>query len=164
MQQLYLLLGSNLGDKKKYLEEAEKRIAEKLGDIQVKSSIYVSEPWGFTHKEDFFNRAILVDTNHSATDALKICLEIENNLGRERNKTGYEARTIDIDILLYGSEIIESKELTAPHPQLHLRKFTLFPLYEIAPKIIHPVFKTSILELLEKCPDRGRVEKLNEHD
>lgn len=162
MQHLYLLLGSNLGDKRKYLEEAKKQIAEKLGDIQVKSGIYVSEPWGFTHEEDFYNQAILVITDFAASEAMKKCLEIENILGRERKKSGYEARTIDIDILLYGSEIIKSKELTVPHPQLHLRRFTLLPLCEIAPEIIHPLLKKSMLYLLENCTDRGRVKKLVE--
>lgn len=163
MQHVCILLGSNLGNKRKYLDDAEKLITVKAGILITKSSVYKSEPWGFVHKEDFYNRAILINTNYSPLEILEKCLEIENMLGRERKADGYEARTIDIDILLYGKKIIKSKRLIVPHPQLHLRKFTLVPLCEIAPDLIHPELKLSMLHLLEKCPDRGRVEKLEAH-
>ncbi len=160
MQNVYLLLGSNLGDKKKYLEDAEMLIGEKIGNIITKSAIYISEPWGFKHKEDFYNQVIIINTNYSALKVLALCLEIENLLGRKRKKGTYEARTIDIDLLLYGNEIIHNKKLTVPHPQMHRRRFTLEPLCEIAPDLIHPIFNMNMVQLLDECTDTGKVERL----
>ncbi len=160
MQDVYLLLGSNLGNKGKFLENAAKMIVQKIGTMISRSSIYITEPWGFSNREDFYNQVLHVRTNFSALKVLTSCLDIEELLGRKRNKKAYEARTIDIDLLLYGNEIINQAELTVPHPQMHLRRFTLEPLCEIAPDLIHPLLKVSITQLLAKCSDNSRVEKL----
>ena len=160
MQDVYLLLGSNLGDKGNYLQNAAKMIERKIGPVISVSSVYITEPWGFSHTEDFYNQVLHILTNYSALAVLTSCLDIEELLGRKRNTKNYESRTIDIDLLLYGNEIINQSDLIVPHPQMHLRRFTLEPLCEIAPDLIHPLLKESITQLLAKCPDKSRVEKL----
>ncbi len=161
MNKVYLLLGSNRGDKAFLLAKT----VEKLNLISFKpaisSSLYESEPWGFKAEEWFLNQAVLVETDVSPKDMLALILNIEKELGRIRDASieGYESREIDIDILLFNNKIIDTDSLTIPHPRMHLRKFVLEPLMEIAPNFIHPLFKKTITELYNECLDNSIVKK-----
>ena len=128
-------------------------ISLKIGIIKKQSGVYESESWGFEADCHFLNQVILVRSQLSPENLLKCILNIEKYLGRQRNEAGYTSRTIDIDILYYGSRIIKKDHLTVPHPRLHERKFTLAPLVEIAANLIHPVLKKSNKELLENTTD-----------
>jgi 2-amino-4-hydroxy-6-hydroxymethyldihydropteridine diphosphokinase len=164
MKEVILLLGSNLGNKKEQLYEAENMVAGTIGKITKKSSVYISEPWGFKHPENFFNRIVIVNTKLKALEVLATCLSIERQMGRMRKKGIYEARTIDIDLLFFGEEIIHCKDLIVPHPQLHLRKFTLEPLCELVPDMIHPVLKKSLFQLLSICTDSSWVKRIPDEE
>ena len=161
MHKVYLLIGSNRGEKKILIEKAQ----ERLGMLSVKpvlsSSFYESEPWGFESDEWFLNKAVLLETEQSPESLLRHILNIEKDLGRIRGaqKEGYESREIDIDILFYDNLVIDSEFLTIPHPRMHLRKFVLEPLMEINPEIIHPVLFKSVRDLYLNCPDNSAVRR-----
>jgi deoxyadenosine/deoxycytidine kinase len=105
---------------------------------------------------------LLIETPLEAQDVLQQLLQIETQLGRLRTEnSGYEARTIDLDVLFFNDEIIESKDLVVPHKELHKRKFVLQPLFDIAPKYQHPVYQKSITELLQDCDDKSAIETIN---
>jgi 2-amino-4-hydroxy-6-hydroxymethyldihydropteridine diphosphokinase len=157
MPETYLSLGSNLGNRKFYIEKAEKLIASEIGKIKEKSSLYETEPWGFHHPGNFYNRVVQIETELTPDELLLQCFLVERQLGRVRQKSKYEARTIDIDILFYGNEVINIEGLTIPHPYLHLRRFVLVPLCEIAADLIHPVLHKTMRLILEECRDSGKV-------
>jgi len=161
MHIVYLLLGSNRGNKTALLEKAVERLASISLKPVFSSSFFESEPWGFNAEEWFLNMAVLIETNLSPEDLMSQILNIEKELGRVRGslKEGYESREIDIDILLYDNLVIDSEFLSIPHPRMHLRKFVLEPLMEIAPNIEHPVFCNTIKELYNICPDNSIVKK-----
>jgi 2-amino-4-hydroxy-6-hydroxymethyldihydropteridine diphosphokinase len=163
MNQLYLLTGSNIGNSLGHLAEAEHRISIAIGNIVKVSSIYKTEPWGNKNQQDFFNQVIKVETNLPAEAVLKGILSIENQMGRNRN-VKWEPRIIDIDLLFFNNERIQTPILTVPHPLLHERKFTLLPLTEIAPDLIHPVFNLPIKALLARCTDESLVTKIGQTD
>ena len=146
LQTVYLLLGSNLGNRKEILEKAIELIAQKVGIIISQSKDYETKPWGVTDQPDFLNLAIAVYTNQSPWEILERTQSIENQLGRVR-KEKWGARLIDIDILFYGDEIINEPDLKVPHPLMQERDFALTPLAEIAPNFVHPVLKKTVLEL-----------------
>ncbi|HSQ45564.1 MAG TPA: 2-amino-4-hydroxy-6-hydroxymethyldihydropteridine diphosphokinase [Lutibacter sp.] len=155
----YLSLGSNQENKLENLQQAVDLIAEKIGAINKISAVYKTESWGFK-SDDFLNICIQVSTGLNPENLLKSIHEIELLLGRERDsETGYQARNIDIDVLLFDTEIIISKELMVPHKEMLNRKFVLVPLAEIAPNIIHPITKQRIQTCLENCTDNSPVEK-----
>ena len=160
MNQVYLLTGCNLGDRHGLLERAKKIIVEKIGEIDKESSIYETAPWGFESEQDFLNQVIYVSTDLSPKEVLNKCLEIENELGRVRQSEHYSSRTIDIDILFYNDEIINEQVLIIPHERLHKRRFTLEPLVEIAPDLIHPVIKKSLSDILKECNDNSEVRRI----
>lgn len=159
MEGIFLLLGSNLGDKKTVLEHARVRIAENIGPIIQCSSIYETAAWGKTDQPSFFNQVIEVATELPAHDILQRINAIEQALGRIR-KEKWGARIIDIDILYYKNQIIESDHLTIPHPGIPERRFTLVPLAEIAPDYVHPVLKKTNLQLLQDCKDELKVREI----
>lgn len=159
--QIYLLIGGNLEDRKVLLEEAREGIEKYIGEIEKESSIYETAAWGFDSKNDFLNQVLVVNSDLNAHQVLEKCQEIENQLGRVRKSEQYASRTMDIDILFYNDEIIDLPELTIPHKQLHKRRFTLEPLNEISPDLIHPKFNKSIKELLSDCKDHSDVRKAN---
>jgi 2-amino-4-hydroxy-6-hydroxymethyldihydropteridine diphosphokinase len=159
MVETYLLLGGNTGDREYYLKEAIKQIELLIGHVIKQSSIYETEPWGFESPNSFLNQALCVETNLAPNDIITKIQHIEQLLHRQRTVGGYESRTIDIDILFYGNSFINEENLVVPHPRLHERKFTLIPLDEINPKLIHPVFNKSIQQLLEECSDKSEVIK-----
>jgi len=157
----YLSLGSNLGNKFENLQLALNLIAEKMGVIVKISHIYKTASWGF-ESEEFYNICIQVSTSLNPENILIAIQETELSLGRNRtSEKGYQARTIDIDVLLFDNEIIFSKELIVPHKEMLKRKFVLVPLAEIAPNFIHPIEKQRISVCLENCTDNSPIEQLD---
>lgn len=157
MPESYLSLGSNIGNRKFYLERAEKLILQEIGTVLKKSSLYETEPWGFHHPVNFYNKALHIKTDLLPEELLSRCLSIEKQLGRQRENNKYEARCIDIDILFYDNQIIDAENLKIPHPYLHIRKFVLEPLNEIASEFVHPLLNKEIHQLLNECVDRRNV-------
>ncbi len=153
MAQVFLLLGSNLGDRKTHLRNACNAIESEAGEIQKQSKIYETEPWGYQSKLKYLNQVILIHTNYTPNELLIKIHKIEKNMGRIRNSISYSDRTIDIDILFFDDIIISENDLQIPHPRLHERKFTLIPLCEIAPDFMHPVLEKKIITLLRLCKD-----------
>ena len=157
----YLSLGSNLGNKTENLQQAIDLIAEKIGNISKISSVYKTAAWGFD-SDEFYNICIQVATSLNPENLLIAIQKIELQLGRNRKtEAGYQARTIDIDVLLFDTEIIISKELMVPHKEMLQRKFVMVPLAEIAPNFIHPIEKQRIQVCLTNCDDRSAIEKLD---
>jgi len=157
LNKVFLLLGSNINPRIKYLENAEKLIDENIGNIIKLSNIYESKALGFESDVNFINRVLEVSTNLSANHVLGKIFEIESKLGRKRAAFGYSSRTIDIDILYYNDLILDDDKLTIPHPRLHERRFTLIPLVEMAPDFNHPVFNMVNQQLLDHCSDDSVV-------
>jgi 2-amino-4-hydroxy-6-hydroxymethyldihydropteridine diphosphokinase len=156
MNQAFILLGTNLGDKRAHLQNAiEQMSLSNISIIQL-SSIYKTAAWGNTNQDNFYNQVIEVNTELLATDLLQILLQIETQMGRVRNQK-WEARIIDLDILYYNHEIIDTENLKVPHPYLHVRRFTLAPLVQIAPQFLHPIFNKTNTVLLENCSDNSEV-------
>lgn len=155
-EDVYLLLGSNVGDRRTNIEKAIKLIGGKINQPVRLSGLYETAAWGKTDQDAFLNQAIAVQTNIKPLPLLALLKEIEKATGRlETEKWG--PRVIDIDILLYGSEIIQEPELQIPHPYLPVRRFALLPLAEIAGGFVHPVLKKTVIKLLEECPDKSDV-------
>lgn len=149
-RKVYLGLGTNSGNKKENLTRAIENLSLALGLPTAFSTFIESEPWGFESENSFLNCVVAFDTHLSPTELLDTTEEIERRLGRtSKSHNGqYSDRTIDIDILFYGNEVINSDRLTIPHPLLHLRNFVLRPLHEIAPQLTHPAMGRTIDELL----------------
>jgi 2-amino-4-hydroxy-6-hydroxymethyldihydropteridine diphosphokinase len=140
------------------LQQAKDEIAHEIGVIEVFSSIYESEPWGFESENMFLNQVIRVKTILSPIDLLDKALKIESRLGRRRGVgEGYVSRSIDIDILFFNDEIIAENRLAVPHPKIPERMFTLVPLTEIDPDFVHPATGKSVKEMLDECPDKLKV-------
>lgn len=157
----YLSIGSNQGDRLDYLQKAVVKIAEKTGTVTQLSPIYKTASFGFDG-DDFLNACVKLETTLTPLLLLQELLEIETELGRQRsNSTAYESRTIDIDILFYGNEIISSEKLIIPHPEMTKRAFVLKPLAIIAPEHIHPKEHKTIRLLIENCSDSLPVERTN---
>lgn len=161
MKEAVLLLGSNLGPRYRKLEDACSLIEKHAGKITKHSSIYESEPWGFQDENKFLNQVVFIETSLKPATLLSTLQNLEDELGKERTsqEESYSSRLIDIDILFYHNKIIETGELTIPHPLLHRRKFTLLPLSEIAGGLVHPVHNKTIRQLLAECPDDSKVYK-----
>ncbi|MET4142715.1 2-amino-4-hydroxy-6-hydroxymethyldihydropteridine diphosphokinase [Pedobacter sp. UYP1] len=156
---VYLLLGSNLGERKELIEEAISKIESRIGSVVSKSALYETAAWGNEDQPPFLNVAIGVQTNKTADLVLDLALEIEQELGRVR-MVKWGARLIDIDVILYGQEIINDERLQVPHPRMQDRRFVLEPLAEIAGEVEHPVFKQPISTLLSLLKDNLTVYKI----
>jgi 2-amino-4-hydroxy-6-hydroxymethyldihydropteridine diphosphokinase len=161
MNDLYLLLGSNLGNRLLNIRNAIALINNEIGSIDVTSGFYETDPWGNSNQDKFLNQVVKLSSNQAPLILLEKILSIEQKLGRVRNGEQYSARTIDIDILFYGELILSSDILQIPHPRLQLRRFVLIPLNEIAPDLIHPVTGKSISRILKCCPDKLEVRPFN---
>ena len=155
-----VLLGSNLGNRGKHLADAQKQLQKIFGKPVMMSSIYSSSPWGNTEQPYYLNQVIAYNTSLSPRDVLDILLATEHNLGRDRSGVLWEPRTIDIDLLYHNGTILHEEGLTIPHPGIENRRFTLVPLVEICPEMIHPVLKLTHRQLLNQCKDQGTVTKM----
>lgn len=148
MAAVYIGLGTNLGDKKKNITNATILLGSVMGEIKNLSSLYETEPWGFESDNSFLNAVVLLETTHSPKVCLEMAKAIEREMGRTYTKSGYEDRIIDVDILMYDSEVVEEENLIIPHALLHKRDFVLKPMAELAPDLCHPVLGKSMEELL----------------
>lgn len=162
---VYFSLGSNMGDRAAFLRNAIEKLEQTLSLLSV-SSVYETEPWGYDDSKAYLNMVALFRTDLSAHDLRKLTFEIEKAAGREvvakQDEYDYQARTLDIDILLYDQISISENDLEIPHPRLHLRNFVLEPLAEINENLMHPVFEKTIKELLETSPDSSEIKRFAE--
>jgi 2-amino-4-hydroxy-6-hydroxymethyldihydropteridine diphosphokinase len=156
---IFILLGSNLGNRKANLEKAALGIENRVGLIKKRSSLYETKPWGKSNQPDFLNQVVLLESNLPIESVLDRVLEIEQDLGRKRDEK-WGARLIDIDLLYAEDRIIDSDKLSLPHPGIPDRRFVLQPLVEIAPDFVHPALKKTNWQLLEVCRDILLVKKL----
>ena len=157
-KRIYLSLGSNLGDRQAQMESAQWRLTE-VGKVVAVSSLYETEPVEITAQPWFLNRALEFETSIAPEELMARLLRIEEQMGRRRiQKKG--PRMIDLDILLFGDEVVDSAELTIPHPAMHQRRFVLEPLAEIAPDVVHPVLRKTIRELRDALPAGQAVKRL----
>jgi 2-amino-4-hydroxy-6-hydroxymethyldihydropteridine diphosphokinase len=155
---VYLSLGSNVGDREARLRDALVKLAT-IGSVVALSSFYETEPVEFTQQPWFLNCALALETGKTPQQVMAAILGIEEEIGRRRmQKKG--PRSVDIDILLFDGAIVDSSDLTIPHPALHQRRFVLEPLAEIAPEVLHPVLKKTIRELRDALPPGQVVRKL----
>lgn len=150
MATAYLSLGSNLGDRLRLIQEAVAALTVEAGPVTALSSLYETEPWGFSSPHRFLNVALALETTLSPETLLAVTQRIERDLGRTHKSVDgrYADRTIDIDLLFVGDAVLDTPALTLPHPRLHLRRFVLEPLCEIAPDLCHPLLRKSVSQLL----------------
>jgi 2-amino-4-hydroxy-6-hydroxymethyldihydropteridine diphosphokinase len=155
----FLLTGGNIGDRQQNLQTAAQLIERQAGQVVAKSAFYETAAWGLENQPAFLNQALHISTAHNAHDLLHILLNIEQHLGRQRFAK-YGPRTIDIDLLFFNNEIINTAELVIPHPQIENRRFVLAPLCELVSGYLHPVLHKTIGQLLQECPDVLPVSRL----
>lgn len=165
MQHVYLLLGSNLGDRLGNLKQAANLIHRYCGPIQAVSSVYESMPWGYHSEHNFYNAALHIQSALAPIELLEQVKRIEAQIGRQKNEgLTYDDRLIDIDILLSGRLIVAYDKLQIPHPRLHLRLFALTPLKEINENLIHPLLNKNIACLFKECPDENTPMLIHHRD
>jgi 2-amino-4-hydroxy-6-hydroxymethyldihydropteridine diphosphokinase len=155
----FIGLGTNIGDREGNLKRVLENISLSAGDVISFSGIYKTGPWGFSSENLFLNMVLKLRTRLKPVDLLKQLLKIEILMGRVRGAEKYSSRIIDIDILLYESDVINKPYLKVPHPLIQERKFVLVPLCDIAPEMIHPVLKKTFASLLKECKDESFVKK-----
>lgn len=159
MAEVFLLLGSNMGNSVEFIEKAVEGLQEQVGKLIKSSALYQTAAWGKTDQPDFINQVLKLETELSPLEVLTTILGIERKLGRERTEK-WGSRTIDIDILFYDQEVMACPELTIPHPFLQQRAFTLIPLAELEPEFVHPVYQKTVSELLDELESQLEVKKL----
>lgn len=170
---IILLTGGNIGDVDALLQAAVALIEQRVGNILKCSSVFESEPWGFQAEQNFKNQVVIADSELEPLQLLDAIQEIEKQMGRQRDygngakrgdantteKRTYHSRTMDIDVLFYGDQIINSQRLTVPHPLIQERAFVLEPLNEIMPEYLHPKLKSTISELYTRLRDNKNESK-----
>ncbi len=161
MEDIILQTGSNLGDRKANLAKASYLLQAEVGPLVKASQIYLTEAWGVKEQPDFYNQVLLLHTELSPEALLEKILDIEIRMGRIRQRKWGE-RTIDIDIIFYGTQIIHEEGLTIPHPWLQERNFVLAPLAEIAADWLHPILQKDVATLLRESPDESTAKPLKE--
>lgn len=155
--QAYIALGSNMGDRERYLIEAIKKIHQQPNiEVVNISSIYETDPVGYTDQDQFLNMVIYVNTDLTAFQLLSTLQEIERQLNRKR-EIKWGPRTLDLDILLFNHENIEAEQLIVPHPRMHERAFVLIPLYELNQEVSIPNVDESILTIIDQLHDKEGV-------
>ena len=159
MNEVWLLLGSNLGDRIRNLQESVELINEKAGAVLQLSSVYETKAWGLKDQPDFLNMVIRIETSLLPEKLLTQIQEIENEIGRIKN-VKWGPREIDIDILYFEDLVFNSEELKIPHPGIPNRRFTLVPLLELSPKLIHPKLNLNTDEMLLRSTDESEVNLL----
>lgn len=155
----YLLTGTNLGDRTAHLEKAIMHLEARCGIVREASAIFETAAWGKEDQPSFLNQAICIETSLDPRALLDEILSIEISMGRVREER-YGARIIDIDILFFDALVMHEQGLTIPHPFLHLRRFALECMNDVAPELVHPVFQKPISGLLELCEDPLPVVRL----
>jgi 2-amino-4-hydroxy-6-hydroxymethyldihydropteridine diphosphokinase len=148
----YLSLGGNLGNTIEIFQNSREILTKKVGKITQISSLYQTAAWGPIPQNDFINQVIEVETKLSAPELMDILLEIELQQGRVRQER-WGPRTLDLDIIFFGEQLISTESLEIPHPRMEDRKFVLIPMVEINPNLIHPISRKSIRQILLECKD-----------
>lgn len=161
MKQYTLLLGSNLGDARQNIDIALHELAQDIGDVSIKSSLYQSSSWGYESENLFLNQVIQIKSALEPFDMLRMIKRIEKRMGRIKIGDSYSDRIIDIDILFQEDLEIKTAELQIPHAEICNRMFALAPLNEIMPDFMHPVVQKPIHEIVLECQDSNPVEILN---
>ncbi len=155
----YISLGSNLGNRAFFLQKAIFSLGDRAGEVTAVSPVYQTPAWGF-EGDEFLNACVGLKTRLSPEDLLACLLGIEREAGRERKPAGgYQSRTLDLDLLYFGREVIRTPSLTVPHPQLQNRRFVLKPLTDLAPQFYHPLLGRDHRNLLQECRDHSILEK-----
>ena len=160
MSKVYFSIGSNKGNRSQLINEAIDKIDISIGKVEQKSSIYETQSWGFK-SNNFFNVCLLIESSLSVESIFNKILKIEKDMGRLKSENKYSDRCIDIDILFVEDIIVNSKNLIIPHPRLHLRKFVLTPMLDLAPDLIHPILNKSIKQLELECDDNDQPKKID---
>ena len=156
IENIFLGLGSNQGDRELNLKKSIKLLNSKAGKVLNISRIYESEPWGVKNQNYFLNQVIEIETHIDPIDLLNICKNIEYDMGRNP-EIRWGKRVIDIDILYYQSRVINQKKLIIPHKLMHERKFVMIPLNDLNENHLHPILKITNKEILNNCIDSCKV-------
>lgn len=159
--QLILSLGGNLGNKAQIFAETSDLIENEIGNVVDASPIYETPPWGFVSENHFWNQVLVVETSLNPMEVLQKIREIEKHFGRERKAGIYQSRMMDIDILFYDDLVMETDELTIPHPHIFERRFVLAPLCDICPELVHPGKSKPVREMLSECSDNSLVKRVD---
>ena len=160
MSKVYFSIGSNKGNRSQLINEAIDKIDISIGRVELKSSIYETQSWGFKSNH-FYNICLLIESSLSVESIFNKILKIEKDMGRLKSGNKYSDRCIDIDILFVEDIIVNSKNLIIPHPRLHLRKFVLTPMLDLTPDLIHPILNKSIKQLELECDDNDQPKKID---
>ncbi len=153
MHLAYIGFGSNIGDRLKHIQNAIHALSKTSGiTLQAISSIYKTAPVGYETQGEFLNGVVVIQTNLSPLSLLHTLKDIETAVGRQ-HRIRWGPREIDLDLLIYGDLCLQAEKLTVPHPEMHLRRFVLAPLVEIAPKLVHPIFQETVQTLLDRLDD-----------
>jgi len=158
---VFLSLGSNMGNRAVNLRTAATLIEKEIGKIAKSSHLYETQPWGNTEQDAFLNQVVMANTTLDPREILEAITRIEREMGRQRAEK-WGPRLIDVDILFYGKRVIRDKGLEIPHPELHQRAFVLVPMMELDPEFEHPILKKPIDELYMECTDESTVVMLGE--
>ncbi len=164
LPEVWVGIGSNVGDRNEHLEFAVRELA-KLGKIARLSSIYETEPWGRKDQACFLNAVCALSVEDLDPFLfLEIVKGIESKAGRESDSSKWGPRSLDIDLLFWGDEVVDTDQLIIPHPEICSRRFVLVPILEIAPDLVHPTTGKKISEILANCEDKCEVSKTGSFD
>jgi 2-amino-4-hydroxy-6-hydroxymethyldihydropteridine diphosphokinase len=156
MAEVLLGLGSNVGDRERYVADSVVRLGSRGFNVTRRSALYLAEPVALLPQGWFVNAAVRGTTELPPAELLRACLDVERELGRIRDRH-HGPRTLDIDVLLYDALVQDDPELILPHPRMHERRFVLVPIADVAPEMRHPTLGRTMAELLHDCPDRSQV-------
>ncbi len=160
MHKVCLGIGGNIGNKQANFQKVFDLIEKDLGKVVLSSSIYETPPWGFHADDAFWNQVLVIETILEAVELLWRITKIEEGFERKRGNERYSSRQMDVDILYFDDDFMETKNLIIPHPRIHERKFVLVPLCEIAPNFKHPLRRLTSLEMLDSCRDDSIIKKV----